>query len=205
MSGIVECVKALRVCAEFREAGVGFCAQGEPRASQHRESHYMVVSVWGMEGKSGIFIACSLPRNVKCEASNFINFHFGKTVDGGGGVFFFFLLNSQRTFIYPILFLYLPFQPFFTLESHTTEAEGLFRHSARAYYAKRSCKGAFYGQLFYFAFSFVVLFFYSISVSSYYMHKQREKRHEMAPISLNCDANSTKSHHIYMLFNFTRR
>lgn len=31
---------------------------------------------------------------------------------------------------------------------------------------------------------------------------ERERTwHEMAPISLNCDANSSKSHHIYMLFN----
>lgn len=194
MSGIVECVKALRVCAEFREAGVGFCAQGEPRASQHRESHYMVVSVWGMEGKSGIFIACSLPRNVKCEASNFINFHFGKTVDGGGGVFSFFLLNSQRTFIYPILFLYLPFQPFFTLESHTTEAEGLFRHSARAYYAKRSCKGAFYGQLFYFAFSFVVLFF--IQLVSHHTTCTNNERNDMKWLQFHLIATQTAQNHI---------
>lgn len=113
MSGIVECVKALRVCAEFREAGVGFCAQGEPRASQHRESHYMVVSVWGMEGKSGIFIACSLPRNVKCEASNFINFHFGKNGRWGWRSFFFlfvkqpthlYLPNSLPLFAFPTIF-----------------------------------------------------------------------------------------------------
>lgn len=149
---------------------------------------FVVLSFRGMKEKwnfHSVFV--SRKENVKCEARNSINFHFGKRSMAEA--------EKSRTHLY--LPNFLPFicvsQPFFTLENHTAASESA--HSdipPWAYYAKRSCKGAFYGQMFYFSFvvAFLPLFIQLVS------HHTCTREYDMEWLQFHLIATQTAQNHI---------
>lgn len=100
-------------------------------------------------------------------------------------------IRSGNAPLFPHFLPLFAFHPFFTLENHTLESNrSAFRSTTKLITLSAHAKVLFMVN---------VLFF--IQLVSHRTNTQKIW-HEMAPISLNCDANSTKSHHIYMLFNF---
>lgn len=135
------------------------------RDGKTRETRYMVVSVW--EGKPREFSWRVLPGTLTHKMKPVIpSIFISKAV-------LFSAKGNQaqngwkRTFIYPF------FSPFFICLSHwkiTRQREsqeprrrfGIPQHD-KTYYVKRSCKGAFYGQMFYFFVSFPLFFIQLVS------------------------------------------